>query len=98
MTQREKIIAAFRRGERIRCTDAYPMYGMSPHSYTRIVKELRDMGMPILDTETKPKSGGKPYKTYYLKKEPIKQVDEPCPKCGSYYRRGNVCNVCRGAT
>lgn len=24
----------------------------------------------------------------------IRQVSEPCPKCGSYYRRGDVCNIC----
>lgn len=24
---------------------------------------------------------------------PIRQVGTPCPKCGSYYRRGDYCNV-----
>jgi methionyl-tRNA synthetase len=25
---------------------------------------------------------------------PIRQVTEPCPACGSYYRRGEQCNIC----
>jgi len=25
----------------------------------------------------------------------IKQVETPCPKCGSYYRLGNDCNICK---
>ena len=28
-------------------------------------------------------------------KQPIKQVDKPCPKCGSYYRRNQQCNICK---
>ena len=27
-------------------------------------------------------------------KHPIRQVDKPCPKCGSMYRRGTECNIC----
>lgn len=26
--------------------------------------------------------------------EQIRQVSHPCPKCGSYYRRGTACNIC----
>jgi len=26
--------------------------------------------------------------------ETICQVDVPCPKCGSNYRRGDCCNIC----
>jgi methionyl-tRNA synthetase len=25
---------------------------------------------------------------------PIRQVEEPCPSCGSFYRRGDCCNAC----
>jgi ribosomal protein L32 len=28
-----------------------------------------------------------------LKKE-LKQAGNPCPVCGSYYRRGTICNLC----
>lgn len=24
----------------------------------------------------------------------LRQVSRPCPKCGSYYRRGIACNIC----
>lgn len=27
-------------------------------------------------------------------KEELKATAKPCTKCGSYYRRGNVCNIC----
>jgi ribosomal protein L32 len=29
------------------------------------------------------------------RKPDLKQVKDPCPICGSYYRRGNLCNVCK---
>ncbi len=25
--------------------------------------------------------------------KPVRQVNEPCPKCGSSYRRGDFCNM-----
>jgi methionyl-tRNA synthetase len=25
----------------------------------------------------------------------IRQVNNPCPKCGSFYRRGDECNICK---
>jgi methionyl-tRNA synthetase len=24
----------------------------------------------------------------------VRQVENPCPKCGSFYRRGDECNIC----
>jgi methionyl-tRNA synthetase len=24
----------------------------------------------------------------------LRQVSNPCPKCGSHYRRGDLCNAC----
>lgn len=27
-------------------------------------------------------------------RQPIRQVDEPCPSCGSFYRRGDCCSRC----
>ncbi len=26
----------------------------------------------------------------------IRQVSEPCPTCGSWYRNGDICNICGG--
>lgn len=25
----------------------------------------------------------------------IRQVHAPCPECGSWYRRGDLCNICK---
>lgn len=66
MTQKQKILAAFEGGARIKCTDAFPVYGISPHSFTRIIKELRDDLYNISDIEIKPKNGGHCYKEYRL--------------------------------
>ena len=97
MTQKQIILEALKRGDRIKCTDAYPVYHISPHSFTRIAKKLRDEGVPVLDIEIPPKNGGTPYKEYYIKRtEPIfvrlKQVSVSCEVCGSYYQRDGVCN------
>jgi len=94
MTQRHTILTALQRGDRIKCTDAYPVYHISPHSYTRIIKELRDGGIEILDVETKPENGGTPYKTYYIgkPKRVFRQHNELC-ECGkSYWSVNGHCN------
>ena len=106
MTQRDMIHAALLRGDRIKCTDAYPVYHISPHSFTRIIKELRDDGIKIFDIEIPPQNGGKPYKEYYLQKEAANaqgcgkhQEDTVCSACGgSYYYRGKHCTKCGAET
>jgi hypothetical protein len=77
------------------------MYGISPHSFTRICKEMRDDGIPLLHDSTTPENGGTDYHTYYLaplvvppKTIPARQTARPCPVCGSFYVRGDRCNVC----
>jgi hypothetical protein len=96
MTQRDTILYALRRGDRIKCTDAYPVYHISPHSFTRIIKELRDSGIGVLDFETKPDNGGTPYKTYYIDKPArvFRQHNNIC-ECGkSYWSVNENCNKC----
>ena len=95
MSQKEIILAAFHRGDRIKCTDAFPVYGISPHSFTRIVKELRDEDHKILDIETQPQNGGTPYKTYFMEKprRNWRMAETLCPACmDSYYIVDGKCN------
>jgi biotin operon repressor len=75
-----------------------PVLCIQVNTIEKNIKHLRDAGAPIMDrmtTGTNDLGQKVHYKLYRWeeKKEPIHQVDDPC-SCGSYYRRGNVCNVC----
>jgi len=108
VTQKELILSMFKDGERFMDSNVWhkTQCRVSAPSYKRIVKELRDAGVPILDVEIQPENGGHCYKEYYYGKPAIKQVahqesDNKCndPACpGSYWYIGQMCVKCGAMT
>jgi len=98
--QEEQCLKLFRDNDNIVTTGMFLKTTLSAE-YRKIISLLRKKGYeipaPILNRS---QPGLNQYtliegKMEHKKKAPIIQVSEQCQKCGSFYRRGEECNVCQ---
>jgi hypothetical protein len=81
--------------KRIESWDLAARSGLMANTSNKYVKYLRDDGHNILTEDVDGKDNCRyVYVSGPGNPTPLRQVDKPCPVCGSFYRRGTKCNIC----
>jgi len=101
MTIQQKILTDLLAGKTLKAIQAHELYQCQENTLVKCIHYLRngincddayDIRSEIVE------NNGKKFAQYWLDtgtvKQSLRQSNCPCNNCGSWYRRGNMCNIC----